>query len=113
MAAPGRRPTPELGVRLPPRGTGSPGIGEAPWSLPRSEEGGAVAEREREDRGAAPRIAAVSELEEAPVRLGDLPAQKQPDARALGLRREEGDEEVIGLGQPRPLVLHRDLHVRA
>ena len=45
--------------------------------------------------------------------LGDLPGQDQADAAPLGLGGEEGDEQVGGVGQSLPLVLHGDLQLVA
>ena len=45
--------------------------------------------------------------------FGDLAGEGETDAGAAGLRGVEGDEEVLGVRQARPLVLHPDLDVRA
>src|SRR4029453_13134896 len=47
------------------------------------------------------------------VGLRDLAAQNEADPRATGLRREERDEEVGGLGQTRSVVGDPDLEALA
>src|SRR5215467_1169956 len=47
---------------------------------------------------------AVLERERAAVRLGDLPREREADARALGLRGEERHEQVRRVGEARALV---------
>src|SRR5690349_13158306 len=39
------------------------------------------------------------------MRLGDLPAECEPDPGTVRLRREEGHEEVRRVGQTRPFIL--------
>ena len=45
------------------------------------------------------------------MRLGDLAAEGQPDARSVRLRGEEGHEQVGGVRDPRSLVLDEHLDV--
>src|SRR6266540_3806944 len=61
---------------------------------------------------AAGTVRAVFESERAAVGLGDLSRENQPDARAFGLCREEGNEEVRGVREARPFVADPDLEAR-
>src|SRR5918993_1364065 len=65
-----------------------------PTLNPRSERDGQTRP------AAAPRLP-ILKCEHAAVRLRDLPAEDQADARAAGLRRKERDEEVGGVGEAR------------
>ena len=66
-------------------------------------------DRQAQARDAAAVALAVLERQRAAVRLGDLPRQHEPDARAARLRREERHEEVRRVRQPRPVVGDPDL----
>src|SRR4029077_11084526 len=61
--------------------------------------------RQAENGPASPAGHAVFERERAAVSFRDLPAQGEADAGAGWLRREERDEEVGCVGQPRAFVL--------
>jgi hypothetical protein len=45
------------------------------------------------------------------VRLGDLPAEREADARSRGFRREEGHEQVGGVRQAGAFIFDDQLEV--
>src|SRR6188474_3468263 len=55
----------------------------------------------------------VLEDEGAAVRLRDLAAEDEADARSLGLGREERHEQVPGVGEARSAVVDPDLDLPA
>src|SRR5437773_1695566 len=79
------------------------------------EEGlpaGGRLEREPEAGAAAGPVGAVLQRQAAAVGFRNLTAQDEPDPGAARLRREERDEQVSRVRQPRALVLHPQLHRR-
>src|SRR5208283_1938910 len=79
------------------------------WETGCAAPASAPGQREAKDRDAAGPLVAVPELEGPAVVLRYLLAEGQADARAVGLRGVEGDEEVRGLRDSRPVVLDADL----
>src|SRR5436305_14455298 len=64
----------------------------------------------------APRLPPpVLQRQAPPVGLGDLAGEGEADAAASGLGGVEGDEEVLGIGEPGALVVdpYRDVGVLA
>lgn len=62
--------------------------------------------------GFAPRTGlSILQGQRAAVRLGDLAAENQPDAGALGLGGEKGDEQVRAVREAWPVVLDRYLQI--
>src|SRR5437867_3761706 len=70
------------------------------------------------DRQPQPRFAAtptftVREYERTAVRVGDLAAQNQTDARTSGFGGKERNKKVGGVGEPRAFVLNVDVEIFA
>lgn len=62
-----------------------------------------------EGRHAARVTGAVRERERAAVVFGDLAAEDEAEATAVGLRGKEWYEEIRGLGDSRPVVVNEEL----
>src|SRR5690242_7768567 len=69
-----------------------------------------VGDRKRENGLAACAIIAVSELQRSAMCLGDLAAQRKPDAAAAVLGREKWNKQIVALGKAGPFIKNEDLH---
>src|SRR5262245_40754209 len=69
-----------------------------------------VVDVESKGRNTAAAVRPIFQRQRSAVRLGDLAAENQSDARALRLRREERNEEVGAVRDSRSFVLDRQRH---